>query len=390
MKKGLFFALGLFTCMAVNAQDKLPAWLNNVKLSGYGMTQYQYNSQKEAPSNTFNIRFFRATLDGRIKNDFYWKMQLQFNGNTATLGNSPRMVDLFVEWQKYDFFRVKVGQFKVPFTFENPMAPIEQGFMSYSQIVLKLSGFNDRTGEHASNGRDIGLQFQGSFLKNDNGRDLLAYQIGVFNGQGINMGDVDQRKDIAGGLWVMPVKGMRLGAFGWTGTYARKGTWTVVDDQFNPIMTTDQQGNPVKKTQSGIRSLQQDRYALSAEYLINDWTFRTEYIHSTGYGFKQVYQTSADASNAEVNYADGNKADGAYALVIAPILKHKLYAKARYDMYRPSAEWNKSKTYYEAGLTYMLTPNLQLQTEYALVNDRSLGADKQNYSIIDAQVDFKF
>ena len=34
---------------------------------------------------------------------FYWKTQIQFNGNTSTLGSSPRMVDLFAEWQKYEY-----------------------------------------------------------------------------------------------------------------------------------------------------------------------------------------------------------------------------------------------------------------------------------------------
>lgn len=79
----------------------------------------------------------RLILDGKFQNDFYWKAQIQFNGNTSTLGNSPRIVDLFTEWQKYDFFRVKIGQFKRPFTFENPLAPIEEGFMSYKPNYYK-------------------------------------------------------------------------------------------------------------------------------------------------------------------------------------------------------------------------------------------------------------
>lgn len=114
------------------------------------------------------------------------------------------------------------------------MHPIDQGFMGYSQNVSKLAGFSDRAGEHASNGRDIGLQFQGDFLKNANGRNLLHYQIGVFNGQGTNTKDVDQQKNVIGGVWVMPVSGMRIGAFGWTGSYARKGTWND-DEQGNII-----------------------------------------------------------------------------------------------------------------------------------------------------------
>ena len=359
--------------MAAKAQVKLPSWLSQVKLSGYALTQYQYSGQENAKANSFNLRLVRASLDGRIANDFYWKMQIQLNGNTTTNTLSPRLVDLFAEWQKYDFFKVKVGQFKRPFTFENPMNPIDQGFMSYSQNVTKLAGFSDRSGSHASNGRDIGVQLQGDFLKNASGRNLLHYQVGVYNGQGINVKDVDQQKDVIGGIWVMPVKGLRIGAFGWTGSYARKGS---ID------------ANDPENTQTKVRRLQQRRYALSAEYKADGWTMRTEYIHSTGYGFTKTYQSESDAKDITVNLANGNKADGYYALVIAPVVKDKLHAKARYDLYRPTADWDKAKTLYEAGLNYNFSKNIQLNAEYAFVNDRSLS--KHNYSMADVQLDFRF
>lgn len=374
MKKFLALALMALTCLNISAQEKKTTWINNVKLSGYSLIQYQYSGKYNDKANSFNLRLIRVALDGRILNDFYWKAQIQINGNTSTLGNSPRLVDLFTEWQKYDFFRVKIGQFKRPFTFENPMNPIDQGFMSYGQIVTNLAGFNDRNGEHACNGRDLGLQFQGDFLKNSNGRNLLHYQIGVFNGQGINTKDVDQQKDIIGGIWVMPVAGMRIGAFGWTGSYARKGNWT------------DDNGEHVNE----VRRLQQRRYAFSAEYLVNDWTFRTEYAHSTGYGFKTRYQDPDDATDCTLS-SNGNKAQGVYALVIAPIIKKKLHAKARYDMYQPSDGSEKQKTQYEIGMDYEFSHNLQISGEYALVNDKSISnSDKHNYSMIDVEVSYRF
>lgn len=375
MKKSILAALFTLFVIGVSAQEQKTSWVNNVKLSGYGMTQYQMSTQKGAKSNSFNLRLVRTSLEGRIMNDFYWKAQIQLNGNTSELGSSPRLVDLFAEWQKYDYAYIKVGQFKRPFTFENPMHPITQGFMSYSQPVNNLAGFSDRAGGHASNGRDIGVQLQGDLLKTASGRPLLHYQVGVFNGQGINVKDVDQQKDLIGGLWVMPVKGMRIGAFGWTGSYARKGTWTEIDGA----------GNEVEK--NGTRSLGQRRYALSADYTQNDWTFRTEYVHSTGKAFKARYQKTSDGNDCTLS-GNGDKADGYYALVIAPVIKNKIHAKARYDLYRSNAEWNKAKTFYEIGADYLIHKNFQINLEYALVNDRSL--DKHNYSMIDVEVDFRF
>lgn len=343
MKKVLLAALMMGATLGAQAQSE---WFQNVKFSGYGMVQYQASDQDAKENNGFNLRLVRMALEGRAHEDFYWKVQMQINGNTYDPDKSStdiRLVDLFGEWQKYEFFKVKAGQFKRPFTFENPMHPITQGFMSYSQNVSKLAGFSDRCGGNASNGRDIGVQIQGDFLKNAEGRNLLHYQVGVFNGEGINQKDKDNRKDIIGGMWVMPIKGMRIGAFGWTGSRAGVG--------------------------------EKNRYALSGEYAQNDWTFRTEYIHSQGWNAAHT----------------SDKADGIYALCIAPIQKNKMHVKARYDLYREGKEWGSSKTMYEIGADYMFTKNLQLNLEYARVNDRTIAnADKHNYNMVDVELDFRF
>lgn len=385
MKKIASLALAALALTSASAQENTPklSVLSDIKFSGYVMSQYQYTGQDSKESNSFNIRMVRMALEGRLMKDFYWKVQLQANGNTSDLGSSPRMVDAFAEWQKYEAFKIKAGQFKRPFTFENPMHPITQGFMGYSQNVSKLAGFSDRAGEHASNGRDIGVQIQGDFLKNSAGRNLLHYQVGVFNGQGTNQKDVDQRKDVIGGIWVAPIKGLRIGAFGWTGSSARKGTWNVTDANHNVVKNED--GSV--KTKSGVRSLSKNRYAFSAEYAANDWTVRSEYIHSQGYGFTKSL-TSGKETDCNVNYAAGDQADGFYALMIAPVISKKLYAKARYDLYRPRAEWGTSRTQYEIGANYWIGKSIMIGAEYARINDRSLA--KPDYNMIDVEFDVKF
>ena len=352
-------------------KSEKPPIFTKPKFSGYGIASYQATFQEGNNSNTFNIRIVRASFEGRILNELYYKVQGQINGNTSTLGSSPRLVDYFMEWQRFDFFKVKLGQFKRPFTFENPMHPLDQGFMSYSQPVSKLSGFSDRTGEHASNGRDIGLQLQGDFLKNRSGRYLLHYQVGVFNGQGINVTDVDKKKDIIGGVWVMPVAGLRIGAFGWEGSYARKSGGEVL-------------------------SLNKHRYALSAEYKKGDLQLRGEYIHSTGLGFATTYQKPGDATDLTIKTytdCDGNaiaadKADGFYALAIVPVYQDKLLVKGRYDLYRPSASWLHAKTNYEIGLNFRFCKYFEIQSEYVFTNDRSLA--KHNYSSVYVQVSVRY
>lgn len=382
-------ALAALATISASAQDKKPQIqvLSDIKFSGYVMTQFQASDQEDKESNSFNIRMVRMALEGRLMQDLYWKVQIQANGNTSDLGSSPRMVDAFAEWQKYDAFKIKAGQFKRPFSFENPMHPITQGFMGYAQGISKLSGFSDRVGEHASNGRDVGVQIQGDFLKNEAGRNLVHYQIGVFNGQGTNQKDVDQRKDIIGGAWVMPIKGLRIGAFGWTGSYARKGTWKLVDENHQTIYSDPEKKNPVYTKDSKVRSLSMNRYAFSVEYAANDWTVRSEYIHSQGYGFEKS-MSSGKETDCSINYAAGDKADGFYALMIAPVVSKKLYAKARYDLYRPRAEWSTSKTNYEIGANYWIGKSIMIGAEYVRVNDRSL--KKHNYNMVDVELDVKF
>lgn len=354
MKKLLTVALAAFALTA-NAEEQevqntseaatieVPQWVKNFKFSGYGMLQYQGSDADGADENSFNLRLMRMILDGKI-GEFDWRAQIQGSNAKGPGEATVQLVDLYAEWVKHKEFRVKVGQFKRAFTFENPTHPITQGWFSYAQVINALSGFGDRTGEKSSGGRDIGLQVQGDLFPNSNGRRLLHYQVGVYNGEGINSKDKDNRKDVIGGLWVMPVQGVRIGAFGWTGSRAGIG--------------------------------EKNRYALSAEYDKNEYTFRAEYLHSQGMG--------ADA-------ALGDKADGWYAFGIVPVVKSKLHAKARYNVYRKAKEWNSSKTMYEVGLNYFFTKNLQLNAEYARVNDRSIAnPDKHNYNFVDVELDFRF
>lgn len=350
---------------------KLADVMSKPKISGYLIGNYNATFQEGKNSNTFSIRLIRLTMTGRILNEFEYKLQGQLNGNSNTFGESPRMVDMSLEWLRHKEFKVKIGQFKRPFTFENPMNPIDIGFNSQAQTVLKLAGFNDRTGEQSSSGRDIGVQVSGDLLPNSNGRSLLHYEVGVFNGQGINRKDVGNQKDVIGGLWVSPIKGMRIGGFGWIGSYARTGWWS--DGMLE---------------ESGTRKVSRYRYAISAEYKDADWQIRSEYIHNTGGAFKTTANTSSDLNDCNLNGKLGDRADGVYVACVAPIIRGKLRAKARYDLYRQSGDWASAKTIYKAGVNYLFCKNLEIQTEYSLVNDRSLV--NHNYSMADVQFSVRF
>ena len=169
--------------MAAKAQEKSSKWYDNLKFSGYGMLQYQGQDKEGAKTNSFNLRLARFILDGKI-GDFDWRAQIQ--GTNAKGPGEPtvQLVDLYAEWRKYPEFKIRAGQFKRAFTFENPTHPITQGWRSYADVINRLSGFGDRAGEKSSGGRDIGVQLSGDILPNASGRKLLHYQVGVYNGEG--------------------------------------------------------------------------------------------------------------------------------------------------------------------------------------------------------------
>ena len=339
---------------------EVPAWVKNIKFSGYGMLQYQGQDPEGNHSNTFNLRLARFILDGKI-GDFDWRAQIQ--GTNATGPGQPtvQLVDLYAEWRKHPEFKIRVGQFKRAFTYENPTHPITQGWRGYADVINKLSAFGDRTGEKSSGGRDIGIQFAGDLFPNANGRRLFHYQVGIYNGEGVNQKDMDNRKDLIAGAWVMPIKGVRVGAFGWTGS----------------------RGGMLDPLTGEKRSIEKNRYCLSAEYDLNEYTFRAEYIHSQGWGAK-----SPGNNVREICYENGDKADGWYVFGIVPLIKGKLHAKARYESYRNQKNWATSVNQVECGLNYFFTKNLELHMEYSRVNNRSLA--KHDYNLVDMELDFRF
>ena len=348
------------------AAAELPQWVRNIKLSGYGMLQYQTTYEDEyeeddSESSTFNLRFMRLILDGKI-GDFDWRTQIQGTNVRGAGEPTVQLLDLYAEWTRYKAFRVRAGQFQRPFSFESTIHPISQGFFDLADVIKQLTGFGDRAGERSSAGRDIGVQVQGDILPNSAGRALVHYQVGLFNGEGINCKDKNNRKDLAASVWVMPVEGLRIGVSGWTGSH---GGMTV----------TDGAGG----TTEGDVPL--NRYCLSAEYDRNEYTFRAEYIHSQGWGTGVI-------GSRTVDYSLGDKADGWYVLGMVPVIKSKLQVKARYQTYRESKNWGSSKSLYEVGLNYFICKNLQLNFEYARINDRT--QDKHNYNLMDVQLDFRF
>lgn len=350
-----------YTITPKSNNKTLQAMQPSIKFGGYIMGKYSISDKEgQATNGGFDLRFIRLYADGHVFKDFYYKLQMEVNGAPG-VNKGPRVLDAFMEWQKFDFFRVKLGQFKRSFGFENPMSPLAIGLGSYSQATMKLASINDRNGEgsfNKSSGRDVGLQVQGDFLPAADGHKWVHYQIGLFNGQGINHTDKDHHKDLIGGLWISPIKDLCIGGFGWNGRY-----------------TNEQYSAETK----ALKAVDRKRWGVGLKYE-SKWTVRGEYMYSNG----GVVSDSTKST----------RSDAWYLTVGVPIVKGlKVYG--RYDCYRDDRRtWNSLCTNYGVSANYTLGKNLIFQLNYIFTDDRSARhaatPTDSHYNTFDVQVTARF
>lgn len=325
----------------------------SLKFGGYIVGKYSVSDRAGQKSNGgFDLRFVRLYLNGYCFQDFYYRLQMEVNDAPGT-DKGPRIVDAFVEWQKYDFAQVKLGQFKRSFGFENPYSPLNVGMGSYSQATMKLASINDRIGEHKSSGRDLGLQVQGDlFPSSRDGHKWVHYQIGFFNGQGINHTDKDNFKDLIGGLWISPAKNLSIGGFGWNGKYTNEA---------------------YKADGTQWKEVARVRWGAGMKYE-SDWVVRGEYMSSVG--------------GVATNINAPTRSDAWYATVGVPVLKDlKVYG--RWDCYRDAKTWESLQTNYGLSANYFLGKNLILQANYTFTDARSASVGR-HYNAFDVQVYARF
>lgn len=329
---------------------KVTKYASVPKFGGYFIGKYAWNSDDAQDAKAgFSQRLIRVYVDGTILNDFTYRMQYQINNA------SSHMKDFFVEWGKYKEVKLKIGQFKRAFSFENPMNPWDVGTGDYSLLAREIAGIGTSVDGIASDGgRDQMFQVQGDLLPMKDGHRLIHYQVQVANGQGINSADKNQRKDLIGTIQFQPIKNLFIGAFGWKG---------------NVVKTTDvmqlQSDGVTVKTTTKSTTLNRNRYALGEKYTVNDWVFRSEYAHSNGCGYNS---------------------DAFYATVGIPVQNWwNVYLK--YDQSRKFANEASRHTMYSVASNFRLHKNLMFQLQYNY-NDNRLTDNKYSELWLETYVRF--
>ena len=356
----------------INAQEKKKLIGDYLSISGWMNIQYDYERQLQNDDitlneiNTFNVR--RARLD--IKGNINPHLEFRLQGDFAV---SPKMVDGFVKVKLAKYFNIQAGQFKIPFTFENPQSPLTLEGIEYAQVISKLSGYSDVCHVATySGGRDVGLMLYGdlfNFERDGKEIPILTYKLGVFNGNGMNKKDANLGKDIAGSIEVCPgVQGLKLAASYYNGDY-------LLDNEFkiNDTLTINHKDNFANR----------DRLTFGGKYENDRLTIRSEYIYG-----------KTDMANEEGIYlleSDGFYVSAGYWFDIKCEKSgnvQRIRPVARYDFFREDVtDINTNSTYYMVGIDWWPYKNLRLLVNYTL---KDKVANDNFGHLLQAQLSVKF
>src|SRR5581483_79029 len=190
----------------------------------------------------------RARLDvkGNITDNWSYEVYTEFAA-------SPKLLDVYTAYRVADFLKITAGQFKVPLSYESLVSDSQLDFIDRSQTVEALAGRSkDIIGNQ--NGRDLGLQINGSFAKL-NDHYLFDYTLGLFNGAGYNTTtDNNNYKDLAGRVAIHPIKALSFGGSLYEGEDVPAGS---------------------------VKSQVRNRYGFDGQFISGPFSFAAEYLHGT-------------------------------------------------------------------------------------------------------------
>jgi phosphate-selective porin len=287
--------------------------VRQMQLTGYSQVRYQI-FQESGKHNSFDIRRARIDLKGSVTPFFSYRLQ-------ADLVDKPKMIDAYGEIKLADYFSITAGQFKIPFSMENLTSSNKLEMIDRSQVVEALAARSkDVIGNQ--NGRDIGIQVGGTFLKVRE-MPVIEYRLGVFNGSGINVADTaNNEKDVSGRLVFMPVKGLSFGGSFYSG-------WD----------------KAIKPDVAG-KSQTRNRFGGEVSYVFSHFSLKGEYIAG---------------KDGKTNRA------GWYAQAGYFVIPQKLQVLGKYDVYDPNTSTsNNISTNYVFGANYNFNGWSRLQAFYTI------------------------
>lgn len=194
----LLLLLSLTSWATLLAQDDSIA--DRIKLMAYGQVYAEgYFPAEGEFHHTFGVNKFEVIALGQINDRWSMGITVQFNKPTM-------LKDLYMQYMVLPELKIRVGQFKTPFSHENQVPPfINPLYTGGSLPTVYFAGIGMHPLYYGTAGRDTGLELSGDLFGN-----ILSYKAVVMNGQGMNHLDLNSGKLLGGSLYIRPIDGLSL------------------------------------------------------------------------------------------------------------------------------------------------------------------------------------
>lgn len=310
--------------------EKLP------KISGYLQSGWNYTSNANSSTSSFQAKRLRLLLDGKVGEKVDFRLQIEaFNGiSGSTNGNGQKnlqVMDVFATWKIVPEFKVRVGQFYTPLGYENyDISPATLETVDFSNIVYRMACRNPYEYNLVDYGRDLGIMFIGDAFDSGKGFSYLHYDVAITNGSIPCKDDSNQSKDIYVSLTVRPFKYFNIkGTYNW-------GEYKSVE-------------------LAGGKGVGSGSYNPMNRFVVGAW-----YDNPKGLNLRAEYGHMKSA----VGGVDVVKENGAY--VLAGWHLGKFLPIVRWDMYEDCVNTGTANNYNRIllGCTYQIFKNMKLQVNY--------------------------
>ena len=334
--------------------DRMP------KISGFvqGMYLANFDEDFKFTDNTFRMRRVRMSVEGNLAKGLTYKIQGDFS-------RSPMLVDAFLKYKPCNEFAIQVGQFKTPFSIESPINPVNLEIFDYGESVQKLVGYSDVCGV-GSLGRDLGIMATGSLFpvetQNGDKFGIVDYSLGVFNGNGANQLDNNNRKDIVGRLEVHPgLKALTLSGSYYYGMYRN----TTVEDEIA--------ANGVARGKTVFPNGVRNRWAAGIQYNDDKLVLRGEYISGqTGCKIGGLDEHGDALILDQILNSKGYYAVAGYNFAIGKDKSQRLMPVLRYEHFdQVNSALLENTNWYTVGINYWPIKSLNFKLDYSLIQKES-------------------
>lgn len=156
----LAIVLFLIGQVEMSAQESTSNYANIITVGGWIDGQYRLNINDEA-NGSFQVRRARLDVKGNLSKQVDFRLQ-------ADMSSAPKLIDAYVRMRFNKAIALQMGQFKIPFSLENILSPLDLELTDNAQVISALSGYKDVTGIASyANGRDIGLMLSGTLFSDE-------------------------------------------------------------------------------------------------------------------------------------------------------------------------------------------------------------------------------